>query len=79
MTLNGFNEEFGTHLESKDVDTIAGYFLSTTGVIPERGQQITTRVDNAEDHLTLTSLEIDGKRIVKLRVEFKGSTAPRID
>ncbi len=70
MTLNDFNEEFDTHLESNDVDTIAGYFLATTGVIPERGQQITSKVDNIEDHFTLTSLEIDGKRILKLRVEF---------
>ncbi|MFC4651342.1 hemolysin family protein [Lactococcus nasutitermitis] len=71
MTLNDFNEEFETHLESNDVDTIAGYFLATTGKIPERGQQVVCDVDNEEDHFSLTSLEIDGKRIVKLRVEFE--------
>lgn len=71
MTLNDFNEEFDTHLESNEVDTIAGYFLETVGIIPEPGQQITSKVDNEEDHFTLTSLEIDGKRILKLRVEFE--------
>ena len=70
MTLNDFNEEFDTHLENNNVDTIAGYFLSTTGVIPDKGQQVTLRVDNEEDHFNLVSLENNGKRIVKLRVEF---------
>ena len=71
MTLNDFNEEFETHLESNDVDTIAGYFLSETGQIPEKGQQIVCKVDNEEDHFSLTSLEVSGKRVVKLRVEFE--------
>lgn len=71
MTLNDFNDEFDTHLESDDVDTIAGFFLETTGKIPEKGEQIVCPIDNDEDHLTLTSLELDGKRIVKLRVEFQ--------
>lgn len=70
MTLNDFNEEFDTHLESNDVDTIAGYFLATTGKIPAKGQQIVCKVDNEEDHFSLTSLEVSGKRVVKLRVEF---------
>ncbi|GBG96939.1 hemolysin family protein [Lactococcus termiticola] len=70
MTLNDFNDEFDTHLESKDVDTIAGYFLAVTGQIPEKGEQIVCMVENPDDHLSLTSLEMDGKRVVKLRVEF---------
>ena len=70
MSLNDFNEEFNTHLESNDIDTIAGYFLSETNIIPEKGQKITCRVDNEFDHFSLTSLEMDGKRLSKLRVEF---------
>ncbi len=70
MTINDFNEEFETHLESQNVDTIAGYFISTTGQIPDRGEQVSLRIDNADDHFTLVSLENDGKRIVKLRVEL---------
>lgn len=28
------------------------------------------KIDNLEDHFSLTSLEVDGNRILKLRVEF---------
>ena len=34
MTLNDFNEHFGTELASDDVDTIAGYYLTGLGTIP---------------------------------------------
>ncbi|MQW24083.1 MULTISPECIES: hemolysin family protein [unclassified Lactococcus] len=74
MTINDFNEEFGTHLENADVDTIAGYFVATTGIIPERGEQHAIKIQNEDDNLTLISLETNGKRIVKLRVEFELST-----
>ena len=70
MTINDFNDEFGTHLVNKDVDTMAGFFLSETGQIPEKGQQVMCKIDNLEDHVSLTSLEVDGNRILKLRVEF---------
>lgn len=70
MTINDFNDEFGTHLVNKDVDTMAGFFLSETGQIPEKGQQVMCKIDNLEDHFSLTSLEVDGNRILKLRVEF---------
>ncbi|GAB2024001.1 hemolysin family protein [Lactovum odontotermitis] len=76
VTLNDFNEEFGTHLESDDVDTIAGFYLDKLGSIPSKGEQITVRVDDEEndEHLTITSLEIEDKRIVKVRVEFLPKT-----
>lgn len=70
MTINDFNDEFCTHLVNKDVDTMAGFFLSETGQIPEKGQQVMCKIDNLEDHFSLTSLEVDGNRILKLRVEF---------
>ncbi len=70
MTINDFNDEFGTHLVNKAVDTMAGFFLSETGQIPEKGQQVMCKIDNLEDHFSLTSLEVDGNRILKLRVEF---------
>ena len=70
MTINDFNDEFGTHLVNKDVDTMAGFFLSETGQIPKKGQQVMCKIDNLEDHFSLTSLEVDGNRILKLRVDF---------
>jgi putative hemolysin len=72
VTLNDFNEEFDTHLDSDDVDTIAGFYLDKLGSIPSKGEQITIKYDDEEndEHLTITSLEIDGKRLVKVRVHF---------
>lgn len=70
MTINDFNDEFGTHLVNNDVDTMAGFFLSETGQIPEKGQQVMCEISNDEDHFSLTSLEVDGNRVLKLRVEF---------
>ncbi|MCA9747359.1 MAG: HlyC/CorC family transporter, partial [Lactococcus sp.] len=52
MTINDFNDEFGTHLVNKDVDTMAGFFLSETGQIPEKGQQVMCKIDNLEDHFS---------------------------
>ena len=42
MSLNDFNEYFGVELESDDVDTIAGYYLTEVGRIPilERTPQL---------------------------------------
>jgi putative hemolysin len=70
LTLNDFNERFETHLESDDVDTIAGYFMAAIGAIPSAKEQIDYEVNTEKDHLTLTSLEVDGPRLIKLRVTF---------
>ncbi|GFH41814.1 transporter [Lactococcus hodotermopsidis] len=70
LTLNDFNEHFDTHLESDDVDTIAGYFMAGIGAIPNEKEQIDYDVVTDKDNLTLTSLEVDGTRLVKLRVTF---------
>jgi putative hemolysin len=70
LTLNDFNEYFETHLESDDVDTIAGYFMAGIGAIPGEKEQIDYDVVNEKDNLTLTSLEVEGTRLVKLRVTF---------
>ena len=70
LTLNDFNEFFDTYLESDDVDTIAGYFMAGIGAIPGEKEQIDYDVVTEKDNLTLTSLEVDGTRLVKLRVTF---------
>ncbi|HEY0221410.1 MAG TPA: hemolysin family protein [Lactovum miscens] len=76
MTLNDFNEEFDTHLDSEDVDTIAGFYLDLLGSIPSKGEQITVDYDDEEndEHLTITSFEIDDKRLVKLKIHFLPKT-----
>ena len=70
LTLNDFNEFFDTYLESDDVDTIAGYFMAGIGAIPGEKEQIDYDVVTEKDNFTLTSLEVDGTRLVKLRVTF---------
>ncbi|GAX48262.1 hemolysin family protein [Pseudolactococcus reticulitermitis] len=70
LTLNDFNEYFDTYLESDDVDTIAGYFMAGIGAIPGEKEQIDYDVVTEKDNLTLTSLEVEGTRLVKLRVTF---------
>ena len=72
LTLNDFNEYFDTHLESDDVDTVAGYFMAGIGAIPGEKEQIDYDIITEKDNLTLTSLEVDGTRLVKLRVTFHG-------
>ncbi|GFH40536.1 hemolysin family protein [Lactococcus insecticola] len=70
LTLNDFNERFETHLDSDDVDTIAGYFMAGIGAIPGEKEQIDYDVRTEKDNLTLTSLEVEGTRLIKLRVTF---------
>ncbi|MDR1605623.1 MAG: hemolysin family protein [Streptococcaceae bacterium] len=72
LTLNDFNEYFDTHLESDDVDTIAGYFMAGIGAIPNEKEQIDYEIVTEKDNLTLTSLEVEGTRLLKLRVTFHG-------
>ncbi|MDR2976823.1 MAG: hemolysin family protein [Streptococcaceae bacterium] len=81
VTLNDFNEKFGTHLESDDVDTIAGLYLDELGSIPSKGEQITVNYDDEEndEHLTITSLEIEDKRILKVRIEFLPKTGKKAE
>jgi putative hemolysin len=63
-TIDDFNEEFGTHLEQEDFNTMAGLVFGELGRAPEVGDEV--RVDG----LCLRVLEIDGSRIMKLEVEF---------
>jgi putative hemolysin len=68
LTLNDFNEEFETNLDSNDVDTIAGYFIDKVGKIPAEREQITYEFDDDRYHIALTSLEMEDRRLKKLRV-----------
>ena len=46
MPLDDFNEQFGTHLEMEDVDTIAGYMITKLGIIPAKGEKLSVKLDN---------------------------------
>ncbi|MHC5267613.1 hemolysin family protein [Enterococcus sp. LJL98] len=67
MQIEEFNDAFDEHLEMPDVDTMAGYFITALGAIPEEETQLTLDKGN----ITLISEEIEGSRVLKIRVIFK--------
>ena len=70
MTLNEFNDYFDVDLESDDVDTIAGYYLTGVGNIPDQDSRETFEVDTKEKHLALTNDKVKDGRVTKLKVIF---------
>lgn len=66
MLIEEFNEVFSTNLHMSDVDTMAGYFITALGTIPEKDERISFSIDN----LTLTSEEMEGARVLRLKVVF---------
>ncbi|HEO4268465.1 TPA: HlyC/CorC family transporter [Streptococcus agalactiae] len=68
MTLNEFNDYFETELESDDVDTIAGYYLTGVGSIPNQEEKVAYEVDSKDKHLTLINDKVKDGRITKLKV-----------
>ena len=70
MTINEFNDYFDVDLESDDVDTIAGYYLTGVGNIPDQDSRETFEVDTKEKHLALTNDKVKDGRVTKLKVIF---------
>ncbi|WP_442243405.1 hemolysin family protein [Streptococcus agalactiae] len=68
MTLNEFNDYFETELESDDVDTIAGYYLTGVGSIPNQEEKVAYEVDSKDKHITLINDKVKDSRITKLKV-----------
>lgn len=69
MTLNDFNEHFEVELESDDVDTIAGYYLTGVGSIPGAQERLSFEVDSQDKHLILTNDKVKNGRVTKVKVE----------
>lgn len=67
MLIDVFNEAFDTDLHMSDVDTMAGYLITALGTIPDEGEKLSFEVDN----LTLISEEMEGSRVLKIRVIFR--------
>ncbi|WP_297817287.1 hemolysin family protein [uncultured Lactobacillus sp.] len=63
MPLTDFNDEFGTHLEMEDVDTVAGYVITKLGLIPAKGEKLSVQLDNG---MTLTTRRMKGSRLLTL-------------
>lgn len=68
MTLNEFNDYSETELESDDVDTIAGYYLTGVGSIPNQEEKVAYEVDSKDKHITLINDKVKDGRITKLKV-----------
>ena len=68
MTLNDFNEYFDTELESDDVDTIAGYYLTGVGAIPTQEVKEHYEVINKDKHLEFINDKVKDGRVTKLKV-----------
>lgn len=63
--LNNFNEFFDTSIDSEDVDTIAGFFITEFGSIPSEEEAAYIEVQL----LRLTVNKMEGSRISRLIVE----------
>ncbi|HEL1975363.1 TPA: HlyC/CorC family transporter [Streptococcus suis] len=68
MTLNDFNEHFEMELESDNVDTIAGYYLTEVGTIPSQDEKVSFEVDSKDHHLVLINDKVKNGRVTKLKL-----------
>jgi CBS domain containing-hemolysin-like protein len=64
FTIDDFNEEFGTGLDTEDFHTVAGFVFGHLGRAAEVGDAV------AEDHVRFRVLETSGSRIQRIEVEF---------
>jgi len=70
FTIDDFNEQFGTELETDDFHTVAGYVFGHLGRAAQVGDEVSERT------LAFRVLETSGTRIQRLEVEFL--PAPRV-
>jgi magnesium and cobalt exporter, CNNM family len=64
FTIDDFNEEFGSALDTEDFHTVAGFVFGSLGRAAEVGDEV------VEDQLHFRVLETIGSRIQRLEVEF---------
>ena len=70
MTLNEFNDYFDTELESDDVDTIAGFYLTGVGAIPSQENKESFTVDSKDKQIEIINDKVKDGRVRKLKVIF---------
>ena len=63
LNLDDFEEETGVTLPEGPYETVAGYIVSQLGHVPAVGEA------TAYDGYTLTVLELDGRRVARVKVE----------
>ena len=70
MNLNDFNDYFDLELESDDVDTIAGYYLTGVGTIPTT-EKLSYELENCNKKITLTNDKVKNGRVTKVKVQIQ--------
>jgi putative hemolysin len=65
FTIDDFNEQFGTEIETEDFHTVAGFVFGHLGRAAQIGDEV------VEDRLRFQVLETSGSRIQRLEIEFK--------
>ena len=70
MTLNDFNDYFDVELESDDVDTIAGYYLTGVGTIPT-SEKLSYEAESGNKHIILTNDKVKNGRVTKVKVQIQ--------
>ena len=70
LNLDDFEDETGLVLPEGPYETVAGYVVAQLGHVPTVGETVTF------DGHTLTVVEIDGRRISRVKVKITGPAAP---
>ena len=68
MSVYDFNDQFDSELESDDVDTIAGYYLTGVGAIPTQEVKEHYEVINKDKRLEFINDKVKDGRVTKLKV-----------
>ena len=69
MNLNDFNDYFDVELESDDVDTIAGYYLTGVGMIPTT-EKLSYELVSQNKQIILTNDKVKNGRVTKVKVQI---------
>lgn len=69
MTLNDFNDYFDVELNSDDVDTIAGFYLTGVGTIPTN-EKLSYELVSKNKQLLLTNDKVKNGRVTKVKVHI---------
>jgi putative hemolysin len=64
FTIDDFNEQFGTEIDTEDFHTVAGFVFGHLGRAAEAGDEV------VDERLRFRVLETSGSRIQRLEIEF---------
>ncbi len=71
--IDDFNEQFNTHFNDEEVDTIGGLIMQAFGYLPKRGEEITL------EKLQFKVTSADSRRLIQLRVTVPDEHLSEID